>query len=77
MKRNRKAIFSSNKKQGSEDVIMDFFSNGNHKSVVMFVLAFGVLANRVLTYAEQISQTTRMTVDTNKAAKDSQKRLTS
>jgi septal ring factor EnvC (AmiA/AmiB activator) len=58
-----------------EGVIMDFFSKWNHKSVVMLVLAFGVLSNPVLAYAEQISQAIRITVDTNEAAKDSQKKI--
>lgn len=63
----------SHKKLGSEGVIMDFLIKW--KSVVMFVLASAVLSNPVLTYAEQISQALKITVDTNKAAKDSQKKI--
>ncbi len=54
---------------------MDFFCKWNHKSVVMFVLVSAVLSNPVLTYAEQITQAIRITVDTNKVAKHSQKKI--
>lgn len=54
---------------------MDFFIKWNHKSVVMFVLASAVLFNPVITCAEQISQALKITVDTNQAAKDSQKEI--
>lgn len=68
-------VVSSNKKLGSEGVIMDFFIKWNHKLVVMFVLASAVLFNPVLTYAEQISRALKITVDTNKTAKDSQEKI--
>ncbi len=54
---------------------MDFLIKWNHKSVFMFVLVFAVIANSPIASAEQISQALKITVDTNKTAKDSQKKI--